>query len=90
MPYVPLTCGELCIIRAPLLSRTIIYRRSSLVEMSHLIGMEIVCSQPRTQHTYQKKLEPNDLIVFPHRYRRDGTHRRDRTGGAKKEKEILF
>ena len=24
------------------------------------------------------------LIVFPHRYRRDGTHRRDRTGGAKK------
>ena len=31
-----------------------------------------------------KKLEPNDLIVFPHRYRRDGTHRKDRTGGAKK------
>ena len=31
-----------------------------------------------------KKLEPNDSIVFPHRYRGDGTHRRDRTGGAKK------
>ena len=24
------------------------------------------------------------VIVFPHWYRRDGTHRRDRTGGAKK------
>ena len=31
-----------------------------------------------------EKLEPNYLIVFPHRYRRDGTHRRDRTGGANK------
>ena len=31
-----------------------------------------------------KELEPNDLIVFPHRYRRDCTYRRDRTGGAKK------
>ena len=32
------------------------------------------------------KLEPHDLIVCTHRYRRDGTHRRDRTGGAEKDK----
>ena len=29
-----------------------------------------------------KKLEPNDFIVFPRRYRIGDTHRRDRTGGA--------
>ena len=38
-----------------------------------------------------EKLEPHDLIVFPHRYRRDGTHRRDRIGGAKKrEGNFIF
>ena len=34
-----------------------------------------------------KKLEPSDVIVFPLRYRRDGAHRRDLTGGGAKNRE---
>ena len=64
--------------------------------MFYFTGMAVVCSQPRIQHTYYspshlserwhrgclETIEANDLGVFPHRYRRDDTHRRHRTGGA--------
>ena len=64
------------------------------------IGMAVVCSQPRIQHTYHSASHPSErwhrgclkktrtkrLIVFPHRYRRDDTHRRHRTGGCLKKR----
>ena len=82
-------------------SRTpLLYRRSSHVEMSQVVfnssAWKLYPHRRDGTGGALKKLEPKDLIVFPHQYRRDGTHWGDRThwgdctGGAKKRGHFIL